>query len=84
MKRPDPWLHHKVLPPEAQQRLRDAAATMRVLSGWHARQKCLDEAIGSVRAAWPEYFRPEDDDDGWIPPSKGGSKRPSTTMGRRK
>lgn len=66
MKRPDPWLHHKVLPPEAQQRLRDAAATMRVLSGWRAKQQCLDEAIGSVQTIWPDYFHDSSD---WTPPS---------------
>ena len=75
---------HNLLPPLAQARLMQAGSIARVMGSAPAKNRAVEEGIAAVRSEWPEYFRPEDDDGGWIPPSKGGSKQPGTTMGRKR
>lgn len=55
----EPFSEHRVLPPEAQAILKDAATECQKLRTLTEREGVINRAIKVVRQNWPRYFRDE-------------------------
>lgn len=55
----EPFSKHRVLPPEAQAILKDAATECQKLRTLTEREEVINRAIKVVRQNWPRYFRDE-------------------------
>lgn len=55
----EPFSEHRVLPPEAQDILKDAATECQKLRTLTEREEVINRAIKVVRQNWPRYFRDE-------------------------
>ncbi len=55
----EPFSEHRVLPPEAQSILKDAAAECQNRRTLAEREELINRAIKIVRQNWPRFFRDE-------------------------